>query len=131
MEGFNIPCILQSSWAATVLDLILFLGRCSSDGKVRDLGWAALFLSAVDFFSLTVSWGVRFSAVSNESEDDFTSDWMGITGITGGGENNHLSSLRNAWGNVRVSLVGQLIHLPRVPQVCLVKEAQVGEDHTP
>ena len=50
--------------------------------------------------------GVEFSVVANKSEDDFTSDWVGITGITGGGENNHLSSLRNAWGNVGVSLVG-------------------------
>ena len=78
-----------------MLDLILFLGRCSSDGKVRDLGWDTLFLSAVNFFSLTVSWGVRFSVVSNESEDDFTSDWVCITGFTGSSENNHLSSLRN------------------------------------
>ena len=100
---FDVPCILQSRWAATVLDLILFLGRCSSNDMVRDLGWAALFLSAVDFFSLTVSWGLRFSVVSNESEDGFTSDWVGITGITGGGggENNHLSSLRNAWEECR------------------------------
>ena len=100
VEGFDIPCILLLRWAATVLDLILFLGRCFSDGKVRDLGQAALFLSAVVFFSLTVSWGVRFSVVFNESEDNFTSDWVGITGITGGGENNHLSSLRNAWGGM-------------------------------
>ena len=45
--------------------------------------------------------GVELSVVSNRSEDDFTSDWVGITGITGGGENNHLSSLRNAWGKCR------------------------------
>ena len=45
-----------------------------------------------------MSWGVRFSVVSNESEDGFTSDWVGITGITGGGENNHLPSLIDAWG---------------------------------
>ena len=101
VEGFDVPCILQLRWAATVLDLILFFGGCSSNGKVRDLGQAALFLSAVDFFSLTVSWGVRFSVVSIESEDDFTSDWVDITGITGGGENNHLPSLRNAWGECR------------------------------
>ena len=72
--------------------------------------------------------------VSNKLEDDFTSDWVGITGITGGGENSHLSSLRNTWGgggNVGVSLVGYLIHLPEVPQVCLVKEAQVEKDHSP
>ena len=45
--------------------------------------------------------GVELSVVSNKSEDDFTSDWVGITGITGGGDNNHLSSLRNAWGECR------------------------------
>ena len=45
--------------------------------------------------------GVRFSVVSNELEDNFTSDWVGITGITGGGENNHLSLLRNVWGECR------------------------------
>ena len=109
VKAFDVPCILLSRWAATVLGLILFLGRCSANGKVRDLEQAALFLSAVEF-SLTVSWGgVRFSVVSNESENDFTSDWVGITGITDGGENNHLSSLRNAWGecrDVEVSLVG-------------------------
>ena len=131
VDGFDVPCILLSWWAATVLGLIFFLGGCSSDGKVRDLGWAALFLSAVEFFSLTVSLGVRFSEVSNESENDFTSDWVGITGITGGGENRLLFSLGNAWGNVGVSLVGYLIFLPKVSQVCLVKEAQVGEDHSP
>ena len=32
VEGFVIPCVLWSRWAATVLDLVLFLGRCSSDG---------------------------------------------------------------------------------------------------
>ena len=100
VEGFDVPCILLLRWAATVLGLILFLGGCSSNGKVRDLGQAVLFLSAVDFFSHCVM-GVRFSVVSNELEDDFTSDWVGITGITGGGENNHLSSLRNAWGECR------------------------------
>ena len=57
VEGFGVPCILQLRWAATVLDLILFLGGCSCDDMVRDLGWAAFFLSTVDFFSLTVSWG--------------------------------------------------------------------------
>ena len=87
-----------------MFDLILF-GRCSSKGKIRDVGWAALFLSAVDFFSLTVSWGLDLDPiwlVSNTLEGDFTSEWMGITGITGGGgENRHLSSLRNAWGECK------------------------------
>ena len=96
---------------------------------LRDLGWAALFPSAVDS-SLTMAWGGRTFSGTQKSEDDFTSDWVGITGITGGCENNHLSSLRNAWGNVGVSLVGYLIHLPRFPQVCPVKEAQVEKDHS-
>ena len=86
-----------------------FLGGRSLDGKVRDLGCAALFLSAVDFFSLSVSWGVRFSVVFTELEDDLTSDWVGITGITGGGENNHLSSLRNAWVECRGVTGGAVI----------------------
>ena len=107
---------------------------CSSNGKVRDVGQTALFLSAFDFFSLTVSLGVELDpipVVSSTSEDDFTSEWVGITGITGGDENSHLSSLRNAWGIVGMLLVGYLIHRPKVPQVCPVKEAQVEKDHSP
>ena len=111
MEAFNIPCILPSRWAATVLDLILFFSGYSSDGKVRDLGWAALFLSAVVFFlPLCHGGGVRFAVVFNELEDDFTSDWVGITGITGGGENNHLSPLRNALGECR-GVTGGVVNL--------------------
>ena len=87
-----------------MLDLVLFLGGCSSDSKVRDVGWAALFLSAVDFFSDTVASGVEFnptSVVSSTLESDFTSEWVGITGSIGGSENSHLSSLTKAWGNCR------------------------------
>ena len=58
--GFNIPCALQSRWAATVLNLIVFLGGYPSNGIDWDIGWAVLFLSAADFFSLTVTWGGRF-----------------------------------------------------------------------
>ena len=70
-----------------MLDLVHFLGGCFSDGKVRDVGRAALFLSAVDFFSLTEAWGVEFnpiSAVSSTLEGDFTSEWVGITSSIGG-----------------------------------------------
>ena len=31
----------------------------------------------------------------------FTSKWVYVVGTTGGGENSHLSSLRNAWGDWR------------------------------
>ena len=81
VEGFDMSCIWLLRWAVTVLDLILFLGGCSSNGKVRDLGWAALFLSAVVFFSLSLchGGGVRFSVVSNESEGDFTSVVVKVT----------------------------------------------------
>ena len=57
--GLNVSCALRSRWAATVLDLILFLGGCSSDCKGSDIGQAALLLDALDFFSLTVKWGVE------------------------------------------------------------------------
>ena len=100
--GFNTPCALQSRWAATV-DLILFLGGYPSDGKDWDIEWAVLFLSAADFFSLTVTWGVGFnliSVVSSVLEGDFTfTEWVDNVDTTGGSENSHLSSLRNVWGN--------------------------------
>ena len=102
--GFNIPCALQFRWAATVLDLILFLGGYPSDVKDWNLGWAVLFLSVADFFSLTVMWGVKFgpiSVVSSVSKGGFTSKWVYVVTTTGGGENSHLSSRRNAWGDCR------------------------------
>ena len=63
VEGFDVPCILLSRWAATVLDLILFLGGCSSNSKVRDLRWTALFLHAVDFFLSHCHGGKIFSGI--------------------------------------------------------------------
>ena len=51
-----------------------------------------------------MSWGVELNAilvVSSIAEDYFTSEWVGITGITNGGENSHLSSSRNAWGECK------------------------------
>ena len=69
--------------------------------------------------------------VSNELEDGFTSDWVGITGITGGGENNQLPSLRNAWGECRGVTGGVANPSAKGSQVCPVKDTQVGEDHSP
>ena len=54
--------------------------------------------------SLTVAWRVEFNPIlvlSGTSEGDFTSEWVGTTGIIGGSEIGHLSSLRNAWGECR------------------------------
>ena len=48
--------------------------------------------------------GVELNAilvVSSISEDEFTSEWVDITGITGGGESSHLFSLRNVWRECR------------------------------
>ena len=39
--------------------------------------------------------------VSSTLEGDFTSEWVGITGSIGGGENSHLSSLIKAWRDCR------------------------------
>ena len=132
--GFNMPCALQSRWAATVLDLILFLGGYPSDIKDWDLGSAVLFLSVADFFSLTVTWGAKFgniSTVSGVSKGGFTSKWMYAVGTTGGSENSHLSSLRNAWGDCRGVTNRYLVHLSKVPQIFPVKEARVEKDHYP
>ena len=97
MGGFDVSCALWSRWAGTVLDLILFLGGCSSNGKVRDVGWATLFLSAIDFFSLTGSWGIEFVPISVDvSKGDFTSEWVYVIGTISGVKNSYLSSLRNA-----------------------------------
>ena len=86
MEGFNVSCALWLRWAATVLDLILFLGGCSSNCKGSDVGW-------VGFYPLSV--------LSDVLESDVTSGWVDNVGTTGGDENSHLSSLRNAWGECR------------------------------
>ena len=78
--------------AVSVLGLILFLGGFSSEDETKDVGHAALFLSAVDFFSLSVSWGVKLNPVSKSSK------FVCSDVNTGGSENSHLPSLRNAWG---------------------------------
>ena len=77
-----------------MLDLILFLGGFSSDCKGSNVGQAALLLDALDFFSLTVTWGVEFcplSVLSGALEGGVTSEWVDNVDTTGGGENSHLS----------------------------------------
>ena len=96
MEGSEAPCRLRWWW-----------GRCRGgfcpfswegflpEDKTKDFGLTALFLSAVDFLLLSIVF-VRLSPIfelSNFACSDVN---------TGGGENNHLSSLRNAmWGMYR------------------------------
>ena len=104
MVGLNVSCTLWSRWAATVLDLILFLDGCSSDCKGSDVGWATLLVDVLNFFSLTVTWGVELClllVLSGALEGDFTSKWVDNADTTGGSENSHLFSLRNAWGKCK------------------------------
>ena len=78
-----------------MLGLILFLGGCSSEGKTKKAGQVVFFLKTGDLFHISVSWGVELNPVSK------LSNFVGATVNTGGGENSHLSSLRNAWGECR------------------------------
>ena len=94
VEGSDVSCKLWMRGLVIMVGLALFLGGFSSEDKTKDVGLAALFLSAVDFSFLSVSWGVRLNPVSKLSK--FTCPDVN----TGEGENSHLSSLRNAWGIV-------------------------------
>ena len=103
MEESEVLCMQLLRLVASGSDLILF-SRGSSKGKVRDVGWAALFLSAVDFFSFTGLQGVRLDPIcvlSSLMEVYCNSESIGVTFITGGGENSHLSSLRNTLGECK------------------------------
>ena len=55
VEGSDAPCRLRLRRVVVVVGLTLFLGRISSEDKTKDVGLAALFLSAVDFLLLSVS----------------------------------------------------------------------------
>ena len=78
-----------------MLGLILFLGGCSSEGKTKEAGWVVFFLRTGDFFHISVSQGVELNSVLK------LSNFVDATVNTDGGENSHLSSLRNAWGGCR------------------------------
>ena len=103
MEESEVLCMQLLRLVASGSDLILFSWGSSKD-KVRDVGWAALFLSAVHFFSFTGFQGVRLDPIcvlSGLMEVYCNSESIGVTFITGGGENSHLSPLRNAWGECK------------------------------
>ena len=57
VEGSDVPCKLWLRGVVVVVGLTLFLGGFSSEDKTKEVGLAALFLSAIDFFSLPVSLG--------------------------------------------------------------------------
>ena len=86
VEGSDVPCRLRLRGVEVMVGLALFLGGFSSEDKTKEVGLAALFLSAVDFPLLSVSWGVRLNPVSKLSK------FVCSDVNTGGGENSHLSS---------------------------------------
>ena len=103
-----------------MVGLSLFLGGFSSEDKTKNMGLAALFLSAVDFSFLSVSWGgVRLNPVSKLSK--FTRSDVN----TGGGENSHLSSLRNAWGEC-IGVAGGVFSLSSKGFSCIPGDGIIG-----
>ena len=104
VEGSDVPCRLRLRGVDVVVGLALFLRGFSSGNKTKEVGLAALFLSAVDFSFLSVSWGVRLNPVSKLSK------FVCSDVNTGGGENSHLSSLKNAWGEC-IGVAGSVLSL--------------------
>ena len=88
-----------------MVGLILFLGGCSSVGKTKEAGQVAFFLKTGEFFHFSVSGGVALNSVLK------LSNLVDAAVNTGGGENSHLSSLRNAWGECR-GVVGGAFNPP-------------------
>ena len=89
-----------------------------SEDKTKDFGLAALFLSAGDFLLLSVV-SVRLSPIfelSNFACSDVN---------TGGGENSHLSSLRNACGEC-IGVAGGVLSLSSKGSSCIFGDGITG-----
>ena len=118
VEGSEVPCRLRS-WGVDVVEgLTLFLGGFSSEDKTKDFGLAALFLSAGDFLLLSVV-SVRLSPISELS--NFACSDIN----TGGGENSHLSSLRNACGEC-IGVAGGVLSLSSKGSSCISGDGIIG-----
>ena len=124
VECSEVPCRLRPRGVEVVVGFALFLGGFSSEDKTKDFGLTALFLSAGDFLLLSVV-SVRLSPIfelSNFACSDVN---------TGGGENSHLSSLRNACGEC-IGVAGGVLSLSSKGSSCiLVMELLAGKDHSP
>ena len=108
-----------------MVGLVLFLGGCSSVGKTKEAGWVAFFLKTGEFLHFSVSWGVALNSVLK------LSNLVDAAVITGGGENSHLYSLRNAWGKCR-GVVGGAFNPPfKGSSSISEKGSRVGKDHSP
>ena len=119
VEGSYVPCRLRLRGVVVVVGLTLFLGGFSSEDKTKEVGLAALFLSAVDFPFLSVPWGVRLNPVSKSSKFVFSDV------NTGGGENSHLFSLRNAWREC-IGVAGGVLSLSSKDSSCIPGDGIIG-----
>ena len=117
VEGSEVPCRLRLSRVDVAVSLTLFLGGFSSEDKTKDFGLAALFLSAGDFLLSVLS--VRLSPISELS--NFACSDVN----TGGGENSHLSSLRNACGEC-IGVAGGVLGLSSKGSSCISGDGIVG-----
>ena len=118
VEGSEVPCRLRPRGVEVVVGFTLFLGGFSSEDKTKDFGLAALFLSAGDFLLLSVV-SVRLSPIfelSNFACSDVN---------TGGGENSHLSSLRNACGEC-IGVAGGVLSLSSKGSSCIFGDGITG-----
>ena len=118
VEGSEVPCRLRPRGVEVMVGFALFLGGFSSEDKTKDFGLAALFLSAVDFLLLSVV-SVRLSPIfelSNFACSDVN---------TGGGENSHLSSLRNACGEC-IGVAGGVLSLSSKGSSCISGDGITG-----
>ena len=118
VEGSEVPCRLRSKGVDVVVGLTLFLGGFSSEDKTKDFGLAALFLSAGDFLLLSVL-SVRLSPISELS--NFACSDVN----TGGGENSHLSSLRNTCGEC-IGVAGGVLSLSSKGSSCISRDGIIG-----
>ena len=118
MEGSEVPCRLRSWGVDVMVGFALFLGGFSSEDKTKDFGLTALFLSAGDFLLLSVV-SVRLSPIFELS--NFACSYVN----TGGGENSHLSSLRNACGEC-IGVAGGVLSLSSKGSSCIFGDGITG-----
>ena len=113
--GSEVPCRLRLRGVEVVEGLTLFLEGFSSEDKTKDFGLAALFLSAGDFLLLSVRLS-PISELSNFACSDIN---------TGGGENSHLSSLRNECGEC-IGVAGGVLSLSSKGSSCISGDGIIG-----
>ena len=118
VEGSDVPCRLRSRGVDDMEGLTLFLGGFSSEDKTKDFGLAALFLSAGDFLLLSVL-SVRLRPISELS--NFACSDVN----TSGGENSHLSSLRNACGEC-IGVAGDVLSFSSKGSSCISGDGIIG-----